>query len=100
LDAIQEQIEVEEEELSRSPWELSSRWWHRRPGNEGASEEDWREQFEFAERMKEDGLQRWRDWLERKRQSVMNSTDASGENRTPRETVNADDQARSDSHAA
>ncbi|KAH8171368.1 hypothetical protein LIA77_08135 [Sarocladium implicatum] len=100
LDAIQEQIEVEEEKLSRSPWELSSRWWHQRPKFEGASEEDWRRQSEFAVQMREEGLQRWRDRLEREGQLVTNSTDAEGEDGTLTETGNAEDQTRDDSPAA
>lgn len=80
LDAIQEQIDVWEDEVRTSPWVLESRWWHVRPAVEGPSVEEWQRQFAFAQRMREEGLQRWRQGITQR--NVARGGDQSAQNET------------------
>ncbi|KAK0389561.1 hypothetical protein NLU13_3136 [Sarocladium strictum] len=59
-EAIEDQLSLLREKLSLSPWENQSTSWGVRPKYEGASEEDWQRQAHFANRMRREGLARWK----------------------------------------
>jgi hypothetical protein len=60
LESLAEKREAIVRELSTSPWEMDSRWWHEWDYVPGATYEQWMEQDEIAQGWRREGLRRWR----------------------------------------